>query len=83
MKILNKLFGKQNYADSEKTFIQEDEMIPLYDKDGNQFQIAKSEYLKKVLPEKFETVKNNPDELYSLIETVKFFRTQNSLCSFV
>ncbi len=67
MKILNKLFGKQNYADAENTFIQEDEMISLYDKDGNQFHIAKSEYLKKVLPEKFETVKNNPDELYNLI----------------
>jgi len=66
MKILKKLFGKQNDADSENTFTQEDEIISLYDSNGNQFQIAKSEYLKKVLPEKFETVKNNPDELYNL-----------------
>lgn len=67
MKILKKLFGKQKDADLENTFIQEDEMIALYDKDGNQFQITKTEYLKNVLPEKFESVKNNPDELYNLI----------------
>jgi tetratricopeptide (TPR) repeat protein len=66
MKIFKKLFGKQN-DDSENTFTHEGKMISLYDSNGNQFQIAKSEYLKKVLPEKFETVKNNADELYNLI----------------
>lgn len=66
MKILKKLFGKQNKAESEIE-PPDDEMIFLYDQNGNQFQLAKSEYKKNVLPEKFEAVKNNSDELYNLI----------------
>jgi tetratricopeptide (TPR) repeat protein len=67
MGILNKLFGKQNSSNLRDNLSQRDDMIRMYDNDGNEFFISKSEYRNKILPDTFEKTKDNPDGLYDAI----------------
>jgi len=67
MGILKKLFGKLSDTASQDDPSQRDDMIRMYDSNGNEIFILKSEYRKKVLPDTFERVKSNPDDLYGAI----------------
>ena len=67
MGILDKLFGKQNPSNLRDDPSQRDDMIRMYDKEGNEYFISKSEYRNNVLPDAFEKTMDNPDGLYSAI----------------
>ena len=67
MNILKKLLGKQTDSALQDELGQRDDMIRMYDSDGNELVILKSEYRKKVLPDAFEKVKHSSDELYGSI----------------
>ncbi len=67
MSIFKKPFGKQRATVSQDAQSQRDDMIRMYDGDGNEILIAKLEYRKKVLPDSFERSKSHPDELYGAI----------------
>ncbi len=67
MSFLKKLLGKQSGPSSQEGLNQREDMIRMYDSQGNEALITKQEYRKKVLPDSFERSKGNPDELYGAI----------------
>lgn len=67
MHLLKKLFGKQADSAVQDDPSQCDDMIRMYDSNGNELLILRSEYRKKVLPDIFEKVKHSSDELYGSI----------------
>lgn len=67
MSILKKLFGKQSDSSALADLSRRDDMVRMFDIDGNEIFISKSEYRKKVLPGSFEKSKGNTDELYRAI----------------
>lgn len=67
MSILKKLFAKQSDSSASADLRQRDDMIRMYESNGNEVLISKSEYRRKVLPDSFEKSKNNPDDLYGAI----------------
>ena len=67
MSILKKLFGKQSDPISREGLNQREDMVCMYDNQGNEVLITKEEYRKKVLPDSFERSKAIPDELYGTI----------------
>jgi tetratricopeptide (TPR) repeat protein len=67
MGILKKLFGKKDSADSQDVPGEPEDMLRMYDLEGNQVLMAKSVYRKDVLPNMFAKAVGNPDELYGAI----------------
>ena len=67
MGLLKKMFGKSNDVSHEQTSNVLENAVIAYDKDGNEFAIAKNEYRKSVLPEKFAEVRDDPDKLYDVL----------------
>jgi tetratricopeptide (TPR) repeat protein len=67
MGIFNKLFGKLRGSEPESTPDRKDDGILVYDAKGNQYSIARTDYVAEVLTEKFAKTKNDPDELYNVL----------------
>lgn len=67
MSIVKRLFGKQSESALQDGLSQRDDMIRMYDSNGGELLVSKSEYRNKVLPDSLQRVKHSPDELYGSI----------------
>jgi tetratricopeptide (TPR) repeat protein len=52
---------------TENNSINNSEMIKAFDNQGREFYVTRQDWVKKILPDNFKKVRNDPDKLYGLL----------------
>ncbi|MBK9154157.1 MAG: hypothetical protein IPM25_08070 [Chloracidobacterium sp.] len=67
MGFLKKIFGAHADVEQKQSSNERNDVVIAYDEYGNEFAIAKDDYRKTILAEKFREVRDNPDKLYDVL----------------